>query len=38
MMNQRLDKLRERLHVEKYPVNIEKLWLVMESLERSEVV
>jgi pyruvate-formate lyase len=36
MVNQRIQKLRERLHVEKYPLSIEKIRLVTETFRQTE--
>jgi pyruvate formate-lyase/glycerol dehydratase family glycyl radical enzyme len=36
MVNQRIQKLRERLHVERYPLSIEKIRLVTETFRQTE--
>ena len=36
MVNQRIQKLRERLQVEKYPLSIEKIRLVTETFRQTE--
>ena len=35
-MNQRIQKLRDRLYVEKYPLSIEKIRLVTETFRQTE--